>query len=34
MTVVNLLEDVMDINKSFGQRVKGAFKLEQPFHKI
>ena len=32
--ITNLLEDVMDINKSCMQRVKGAFKLEQPVHKI
>ena len=33
-TVVNLLEDTMDINKTLLQRVKGAFTLEQPLHKI
>lgn len=29
-----LLEDAMDINKSCSKRIKGAFKLEQPVHKI
>lgn len=33
-TVVTLLEDAMDLNKTLFKRIKGAFTLEQPVHKI
>ena len=33
-TVVALLEDTMEINKTVFQRISSAFTLEQPIHKI
>ena len=32
--VVDLLEDTMEVNKGFCKRLKGAFTLDQPVHKM